>query len=228
MQSQDVSAEFLIKFWPWFEANRKRIIGTAMVVGVILIAWYYVTTQQAQKTVDAGQAYTALQLNLPPNPTAQQVADEFLQMAGRYSGTLAAQRAQLQAAAVLFDAGHYADAQAQFQKFLDGNTGSPFSAAAQLGVAASLEAQNQPDQAVVAYRAVMASHPDSAEVLPARFALGRVLAAQGKLSEAASYLEEVAQAQLAGSLAQEAAGRLAQIQATLGATRPATNSVLRF
>jgi predicted negative regulator of RcsB-dependent stress response len=224
MQSQDVSAEFLIKFWPWLEANRKRLIGAAVAAGVILLIWYFVATERAQKAVDAGQAYTQLQLNLPPNPAAPQAADAFLNLAGKYSGTLAAARAQLQAAAVLFSAGHYADAQALFQKLLEANSGGALAAAAQFGVAASLEAQNKLDAAATGYRAVTTGYPESTEVLPAKFSLGRVLELQGKLADAASYYTEVAHSQMAGSLGAEAARRLSQIQAKLAAIKPAGKS----
>jgi predicted negative regulator of RcsB-dependent stress response len=229
MQSQDVSAAFLIKFWPWLEANRNRLIGIAVAAGVILLGWYYVSTQRAQKAVDAGQAYTALQLNLPPNSTAQQVAAGFLQVAGKYSGTLAGQRAQLQAASLLFDAGRYADAQAMFQKFLNANHDSPLAAEARLGVAASLEAQNQPGRAETEYRAVTTSYPDSPEMLPAEFALARVLEAQGKLSEAAGCYQQVLSAPLAGSLVSEAAQRLQQIRSKLPAAKlPEVKPAMKF
>jgi predicted negative regulator of RcsB-dependent stress response len=221
MQTQDTPTEFLIKFWPWFEANRKRLTGFAVAVVVILLAGYFYTTEQAQKAVEAGRAYTQLQLNQPPNPTVQQVADEFQQLANKYPGTLAGQRAQAQAASVLFSAGRYADAQALFQKIAAANASGPLAAAAQLGVAACLESQNQPDAAATAYRAVMTGFPNSAEAVPAKFSLGRVLEAQGKLTEAAGYYTEVAHSPLAGSLAQEAAQRLAQIKAAAAATKPA-------
>jgi len=212
MQTQDAPTEFLIRFWPWFEANRKRLAGFAVAVVVILLAGYFYSTEQAQKAVDAGQAYTQLQLNLPPNPTAQQVADGFLQLAQKYPGTLAAGRAQLQAASVLFSAGRYADAQALFQKFADANAGGALAAAAQFGVAASLEAQNQLEPAAAKYRMVMTGYGSSTEALPAKFSLARVLETQGKLKEAAGYYSEVAHSPMAGSLAQEAAQRLATIQ----------------
>ena len=212
MQTQDTPTEFLIRFWPWFEANRKRLTLTGVAAGVILLGGYFYSTQQAQKAVDAGRAYSQLQLNLPPNPTVQQVADAFLQLAQKYPGTLAGGRAQLQAASVLFSAGRYADAQALFQKFADANAGGTLAATAQFGVAASLEAQNQPDAAATKYRLVMTGDASSTEALPAKFALARVLEAQGKLKEAAGYYAEVMHSPLAGSLAQEAAQRLATIQ----------------
>ncbi len=110
------------------------------------------------------------------------------------------------------------------KNFLGRTTGSPLAAAAQLGAAASLEAQNKLDLAAAGYRAVTASHPDAMEALPAKFSLGRVLQSQGKLTEAAGYYQDVERSPLAGSLASEAAERLAQIQAKTAAAQPAAKS----
>jgi predicted negative regulator of RcsB-dependent stress response len=221
MQTQDAPAEFLIKFWPWFEANRQRLIIMAAGVAVVLLSWYFYTTQQEQKAVSAGQAYTQLQISMPPNQTAQQVAEAYVKVGSQYSGTVAGERAQLEAAAVLFSAGSYADAQARFQSFLDANKASSLAAAAQLGVAASLEAQNKPDLAATAYRLVMTSYPNAPEALPAKFSLARVLESQGKLAEASTYYTEVTRTPLAGSLASEAAQRLSIIQPMLAVAKPA-------
>jgi TolA-binding protein len=224
MQTQDASAEFLIKFWPWLEANRQRLIITSVGVVGVLFIWYFISVQKEQKAINAGQAYTQLQLNAPPNSTLQQVADAYMGIASQYVGTVAAQRAQLQAGTLLFDGGRYSDAQAVFQQFLGANGGSPLASAAQLGVAASLEAQNKLNDAAAAYRLVFTSHPDASEVLPAKFALARTLEAQGKSAEATSYYQEVMRAPLAGSLAQEAAERLAMIQTASAAAKPAVKS----
>jgi len=224
METQDASAEFLIKFWPWFEANRKRliIITVAAVVGMLI--WYLLATQREQRAVAAGQALARVQLNLPANPSAQQVAEAYLKVAGQYAGTIAAERAQLEAASVLFSAGRYEDAQAQFQKLAAANSTSPLASAAHLGAGASLEAAGKADAAVTEYRAVVTGYQNSVEALPAKFALGRVLESQGKFSEAANYYQELTHSQLAGSLGSEAAQRLSQIQGKLAAAKPAGKS----
>ena len=224
METQDASAEFLIKFWPWFEANRKRLIYVAVAAVVVLFIWYFLATQREQRAVEAGQALARLQLNLPANPTAQQVAEAYLKIATQYAGTVAAERAQLEAGAVLFSAGRFDDAQAQFQKLAAANSSSPVAPAARLGAGASLEAAGKPDAAVTEYRAVATGYPNSAEALPAKYALGRVLETQWKFSEAANYYQELTRSQLAGSLGQEAAQRLSQIQGKLATTKPAGKS----
>jgi tetratricopeptide (TPR) repeat protein len=171
-----------------------EVLGGVMAAIAVFVVWYFITTQRAQKAIAAGQAYTQLELNLPPTETVQQVADAFLKIASDYPGTLSAQRAQLQAANLLFGAGRYEDAQAAFQQFLDANSGSPLFAAAQFGVAASLEAENKLDLAAAAYRTVTASYPNSPEALSAQFSLGRTLEAQGKLTEATGYYQGVMRA----------------------------------
>ena len=214
----------MFKLWPWLEANRQRFIYLGSAAIAVFFIWLFVSTQHQQRERAAGEAYTNFQLNQPPTLTVQQVADGYSKIANDYAGTLGAQRAQLQAAAILYGAGRYADAQALFQKFLDSSAGSPLAAGARLGVAASLEAQGKLDAAAAEYRAVATGFPDSTEALAAKFAQGRVLEAQGNLSDAVARYQEVARSQLAGSMGQEAAQRIALIQSKLSAAKPAAKS----
>jgi len=62
------------------------------------------------------------------------------------------------------------------------------------------------------------------EVVAAKFAQGRVMELQGKLTEASAYYQEVARSPLAGSMASEAAQRIALIQVKLSAAKPAAKS----
>jgi len=217
MQTQDAPVELLFKLWPWLEANKNRLI--AIVAGAIVLwgVFYFISAQRQQKEVNAGLALTQLLVNPAPGADLGQMADALAQVAASYPGTVAGQRAQLQAAAALFDAGRYADAQAQFQKFVAANAGGSLAATAQLGVAASLEAQNQLAPAAAAYQRLLATYPDSSSALAAEFALGRIAEQQNKLPEAASHYESVARASLAGSLAQEAAQRAFEIKSKIAA-----------
>ena len=219
MQTQDVSAEIAFKFWPWLEANGKRLIIASAAVVVAFFVWFFITTQREQKEQAAGQAYTQLMLNPPATP--QQAVDGYAKLAKQYDGTVAAERAQLQAASVLFTSGRYAEAQAQFQGFVTANAGSPLLATARTGIAASLESQGKLDDALAAYRAVSTTYPDSNEALMAKFAVGRILELQGKLTEAVTAYQEVTRLPLAGSLAQEAGQRIALLQVKIAAIKPA-------
>ena len=212
MQTQDAPAEIIFKLWPWLEANKNRLIGAGVGVLVLWGVYYFVTSQQAQKEVDAGQALTALLVS-PKGGATGQTADDFTKLAAQYPGTAAGQRALLQGAAALFGAGRYADAQAQFQKYLDTSATGPLAATAALGVAASLEAQNKLDAAVAAYQRVASGFASSSSAQPAEFALGRIAEQQNKLTEAVSHYEKIARAGSGGSLAQEAGQRAFELKA---------------
>jgi predicted negative regulator of RcsB-dependent stress response len=216
MQTQDAPAEILFKLWPWLEANKNRLIGVAVAIVVVAGVYYFVSAEHEQKEIAAGEALT--QLLLTPATTSDQSADALVGLASKYSGTEAAKRAQLQGAASLFDAARYADAQAQFQKFLESNAGGPLAATAELGVGASLEAQGKADLAATAYQKVISSYPGTPSVLPAYCGLGRIAEAQGRLSEALNNYEgAVRSGGAGGSLAQMANLKAYEIKAKLDA-----------
>ena len=154
METQDTSSDLLFKLWPWFEANKKRLLIGLVLAGLAIAAISYFSAQREQNETAAGEDLTKLLFSAMPNATVPQLADAFAKIAAKYPGTAAAERAQLQAGAALFSNGQYAEAQAQFQKFLNGeNSGGAFAATAQLGVAACLESLGKPE-AVAAYNKV--------------------------------------------------------------------------
>jgi predicted negative regulator of RcsB-dependent stress response len=223
METQDASTEFLFKLWPWLEANKTRLIGGAVIIVVLAGIYSLVSSQRAQKEINAGQAFTQLVFAPSANLNPSQLSTAFAQLAEKYAGTAAGQRAQLQAAAMLFESGNYADAQVQFQKFLALNATGPLAATAALGVAASLEAQNKLDLAAAAYKNVTTSFAGAAAELPAEFALGRLAEQSGKLAEAEGYFENAARVGRAGgSIAQEAEGRAFELKAKLAAQKAGT------
>jgi predicted negative regulator of RcsB-dependent stress response len=220
MQTQDAPAEIIFKLWPWVEANKNRLIGGLVVILVGIGIAYFISAQRAQKEIDAGQALTALMVNPGPNRSGSQMASALEQLATSYAGTAAGQRAQLQAAAALFEAGSYAEAQTQFKKYLDANPSGSFADTAELGIAASLEAQNQTDPAAAAYQRVISIFPSSSSVAPAEFALGRIAERQNKLTEAMSHYESVVRASLGGSLRDQAMMHASEVKAKIDAAAP--------
>ena len=220
MPTQDAPAEFLFKLWPWLEANKNRLIGALAAIVVAAGVGFFISSHRAQQEVDAGQALTLLLVSPSASASLGQAADNFAQIAKKYPGTAAGQRAQLQAAAALFSAGRYADAQAQFQKSLAASPTGPLAATAQLGVAASLEAQNQLDLAAKEYQKVTTGFVGSLSVLQSEFALGRIAEQQNKLTDAASHYEKAARAGSGSSLAQEAAQRAFDIKNKIAAAAP--------
>jgi predicted negative regulator of RcsB-dependent stress response len=221
MEAQDTSGLLLFKLWPWIETNKNRIfIGAGIIIAATfifsLVAW-----QHGQKEMAAANALTQLTISVQPNTSASQLADLYLRVASDHPGTRAGQRAQLQGAATLFSAGDFANAQAQFQKFLDAYPDSSFAAAAQLGVAASLDAQGKADLAGPAYQQIVNNDSEPATVLAAKFALARMDEQQGKLNEALNDYQDIARAGANTSLAMEAGIRAVEIKNKLATAKPA-------
>ena len=212
----------LIKLWPWLEANKTKLIGAVVAIIVVFGVWNFMASQKEQNEIAAGQALTQL-LMTPPSGVSP--SDALSQLAVKYSGTAAAQRAQLQSAATLFSGARYADAQAAFEKFLAGTSAGPLATTAQLGLGASLEAQGKLDLAAAAYQKVAVTVASNPSALPALCALGRIAEAQGKLAEAANYYESAARAgSMGGSQAQEAAMHAAELKAKIASAPKAVAS----
>ena len=217
MQAQDATTLFLLKLWPWVEANKNRLIGGAVIAVIAIFIIWFVACQRDSKEIAAGQAMTQVLLS-----SSGSSADAYLQIAQQHPGTAAGRRAQLQGAAALFDAGKFADAQTQFQKFLDANPDSEFSGQAALGVAASLDAQDKTDLAVGAYQRAISSSSDAMVVSAAKFGMARIEESQGRLNDALVLYQGVASANPGGSLGSEATMRLMDLRNKLPAATPAT------
>src|SRR5690348_12067969 len=126
MQSQDAATLYFFKAWSWAENNAKRIaVGAGIAAIAILLICYYFW-QQNQTEITAGEALTQLVVSTSPNTDAGQVAASYLKIAADYPGSPAGDRALLLGAAALFTNGQYAQAQAQFQKYLDTRPGGAF------------------------------------------------------------------------------------------------------
>ena len=204
----------MFKLWPWLESNKNRLIGAAAALVVVVGLYYFIGWRHDQSEITAGQALTQL-LVAASTTTPEQSAASFAKLANDYSGTAAAQRAQLQAAAAWFGVGRYADAQKQFQSALEANATGALGSTAALGVASSLEAQGKLDEATAAYRKVTLQFPDSAAAAPAKFALGRIAEQQGKFAEAMAIYQELSRNNFAGSIASEASLRALELKSKI-------------
>ncbi len=216
MQAQDATTLFLLKLWPWVEANKNRLIAGAAFAAIAIFIIWFVACQRESKEIAAGQALTQVVLS-----SGAPAAEAYLKIATQDPGTAAGQRALLQGAAALFGAGKFADAQAQFQKYLDAHRDSEFSGQAALGVAASLDAQGKTDLAVSAYQRVINSAYDAPLVSAAKFGLARIDESQGRLNDALVLYQDVASANPSTSLGSEAAMRLMELRSKLPVATPA-------
>jgi len=224
MQPQDATTVWFFKLWPWIEDNKKRIVVAIAIIIVAATVFYFVSSQREQRQIDAGKAMTDAVIANEGN----QLADNYLKISANYPATLAGNRALLQAAAALFAAGRYADAQAQFQKFLDAHPDGASSDQAALGVAASLDAQGKEDPAVAAYQRVVNSSSDTMTVSVAKIATARIYESEGKLKEALAFYEDVARANPNGSLGSEAALRAMELKTKQSSVPASTAPVKPF
>jgi TolA-binding protein len=222
MQPQDTPTAFLIKLWPWIEANRNRlIIGTVIVIVAVFIYSFF-SYQREQKQIIAGQALSQLTLTMPSGAGAGPWADSNLKIANEYPDTLAGRRAWLQGAAALYVEGKYADAQAQFQKYFDAHPDGELSALAAFGIASSLEALGKLDLAFGAYQRVVNGFPsDLASVTAAKFALARISGEQGKLTDALSFYDSLVRYNPGSPAAQEAEMDAMELRTKLAPAQPA-------
>jgi TolA-binding protein len=217
MQAQDATTLFFLKLWPWAEANKNRLIAGAVALVIAIAVIWFAACQSESKEIAAGQALTQVTLS-----GAGLQADAYLKVAGQHPGTAAGRRALLQGAAALFDEGKFADAQTQFQKFLDAHSASEFSGQAALGVAASLDAQGKADLAVAAYQRVISGYSDNVITGDAKFNVARIEESQDKLTDAAALYQEVANTVPGTSIGSEAAMRLMELKGKLPVPAPAT------
>jgi TolA-binding protein len=207
MQTQETTTDYLFKLWPWFEANAKRLaFGAALALIAVFIYSFY-SYRQSQHEIAAGEALTQAAMS-----GGGGLAEACLKVATDYSGTAAGQRALMQGATALFTAGQYADAQAQFQKFLDAYPDNFFAPQAALGIAASLDAQGKTDQAIGAYQKAAGMTANGTVAADAKFALARIDETQGKSADAMKLYAEVARGYPNTSISSEAARRAMELK----------------
>lgn len=225
MQAQDASELVVFRLWPWIEENWRRLAVGAGAIFAVVMVYLFVSYRHQQNEIAAGQAMTQALVSQPQGTTPSEMANALLKVAQDYPGTAASARAQLQSAATLFEAGQYADAQTQFQKFLDTNPDSSFKATAMLGVAASLEAQGKGDLALALYKKITGLS-NAFAMLDAKFAIARITEQSGKLDDALNYYEDVAHSGANTEFGSEAGLKVEEIKAKLFAVKakPTTTS----
>ncbi|QFT94094.1 tol-pal system protein YbgF [Roseovarius sp. THAF9] len=105
----------------------------------------------------------------------------------------AAEQADFDTAMAAFEAGEYAAAAEQFERFTTNYPGSPMEAQAGLKRGEALEQANDMTGAARAYLDTFSTAPDGPQAPQALFLLGRSLGALGQTNEACLTLGEVAQ-----------------------------------
>lgn len=215
IMEQDITeSAYFFKLWAWFDKNKKQVAwGAVGVAAAGAVVGIYLWSQQ-EKAKAAGQALSSALVARTFSRT--EAPDAMLKVATTYPGTQAGAQALLLGAGELFAGGKPAEAKAQFERFLREYPAHPLAAQANLGVAACLAAEGKLDEAAKAYKSLVDRFPNANTAPQARFALAGVYETQGKLEPALRLFEEVAGADVSGSLGSEAGMRAHELQIKLG------------
>jgi outer membrane protein assembly factor BamD (BamD/ComL family) len=157
--------------WAWLLGNWKRVAVGAVAVGLAGGALAITSHQRGQRELAASDALLLLQLK----GEGKAKASEFTEVADRFKGTVAAERALMLSATALFTEGRYAEAKSRFNDYLASHSGGQFRPAAMLGIAACEDGAKELDKAVAAYQQVISAYPNDPIAAQARMSLALVL-----------------------------------------------------
>jgi outer membrane protein assembly factor BamD (BamD/ComL family) len=205
----------LYNAWAWVERNRKQLLAGVLVVAAVVIFLGYNNWAKAEHEKTASQTLSRVLFQQADKQVTGGAADEFLKVATAHRGTKAAGQALLLAAADLFKAGKFAEAQTAFDQFRRDHPNNLLAAQALYGAAAALAAQSKWDEAAQLYQSSLDRFPASPVANQARYSLAAAYAAQGKIEEAVKRYEEVAMASSGNSLGNEALLRADELREQL-------------
>jgi tetratricopeptide (TPR) repeat protein len=196
----------LLRLWVWAETNKKQALWGVGITVVLALVIGFLLWRHGEQEVKAGEALSEIFVPqmLSGGAARPEAAQGFLRIAADYSGYDAGAQATLLAGGDFFIQGNYDAAKVQFERFAREHRGSPLETSALLGVAACLDAQHKTNEAKTAYKSLIDQHPNDPVALQAKFALGRLYAAQNQPELARNFFEEVARTR--GSLLSSEAG----------------------
>ena len=175
METNSTESSVGIKLLTWLEVNKKKLIMGGSAAAVVIFAGVMIYNYQAEKEARASQALSNIRLPISPaQPLPPGVADQFLKVAEEHSGTMAAPRALLVSAGILFTEGNYAEAEKRFARVASEYPTSPWMAEAAYGVAASLDAAGKTNEAIAKYDEIRKRYANSAVADQTKLALARL------------------------------------------------------
>lgn len=208
MTQKEQESAWLYEVWAWLEVNRKRVLFGGVGVLVVVVLGYILYWMRGQAELRANDALLALRPTAGASDTKPAATPEaFVKIAGEYASSAAAERALLIAAGRYYDAGKYAEAQAQYQKALDHDASGLLAPVAALGVATSLDAQDKVDAAMSAYQAVVAKYPDSPSAADAKMAMATLHESRNEPAVALRLYDELMANRSAGRSAMMASAK---------------------
>lgn len=194
MDNNSTESTFGIRCQAWMEVNKTKLIIGAVGVGVTIFAGVMIFNYQAEKEARASQALSNIRLPISPaQPVPPGTAEQLLQVAQEYHGTMAAPRALLMSAGLVFTEGNYPEAEKRFARVLQEYPASPWLAEAAYGVAASLDAAGKTSEAMAKYEEIRKRYANSAVADQTKLSLAR-LYEKSKPEESYRLYEEIMKA----------------------------------
>jgi len=176
----------------WIEVNKAKVATVAVALVAIGFILATVRYMREKKETGASAALLALKPALNPQTNAAPVQPSaLLKVAEDFSGTAAAERALILAAATHFTEGKYAEAEAAYSRYQSGHAGGLWSATAGYGLAAAQEAQGKTKEAQASYQGVAAGFPNSSLADSAKMALARMAESQKQPEQALRLYNEL-------------------------------------
>jgi len=198
MEAETVEpTESYIKLLEWLHTNRKKLVIGGVTAAVIGCVWGFMSWQKSETESNADSQLMEIPLGTLENgkmvPTP---ATPFLDVAKTYPNTPAGEYSALLGAEALFIEGKYADAHAEFSKFIDQFPDSQLIAQAKVGIAASLEGEGKFSDSAQKYQEVISGYPTDANIVePAKLTLARLDEQLNRVDQAMSLYEELARNQ---------------------------------
>jgi tetratricopeptide (TPR) repeat protein len=200
-------------FIAWADANKKRLLTWTLGVAVVVLIAIAVASYEIQKEARASEAVSNVRASYSPTqPNPPGVADAYLKVAKEHSGTKAASRAMILAATTRFTDGQYADAQKLFEEFTKQYPESPWMPMAQLGIGASLDAQQKTGDAIAKYEALLKRYPNDPVNDEAKLAVARLYEIQNRPADAYKVYDDLVKANPYGGLGSEAGLRKSELE----------------
>ena len=194
MDNNSTESTFGIRLQAWLEVNKKKLIIGVLGLGVAIFAGVMIFNYQAEKEARASQALSNIRLPISPaQPVPPGAAEQLLKVAQEFSGTMAAPRALLMSAGIVFTEGNYAEAEKRFARVLQEYPASPWLAEAAFGVAASLDAAGKTSEATAKYEEIRKRYANSAVADQTKLCLAR-LYEKSKPEESYRLYEEIMKA----------------------------------
>jgi TolA-binding protein len=192
MSSEDTSSTGMLEFLTWVEVNKQRLIVGGCVLVAAAFGAYVVNHLKAEKEMEANGALLSLQKFSETTGRAAVVdAQTYLNVTEKYSGTSAAERALLQAAGALFEAGKYTEAKSKFDEFATRHSGSVLIPTAAFGSASCLDAMNEVDKAMAAYDQIITGYASDFVSTQAKLAKAMLQVTKNQPAEAKRILETI-------------------------------------